>query len=62
MENFNEHFKSIFDGYGQVPKKGLAATQHFVLGAVFVYQLGLFYRFENGLDLCVGLKAFLKVA
>jgi len=62
MENFNEHFKSIFDGHGQVPTKGLIATQRFVLGAVFVYQLGLLYRFENGLDFCVGLKAFLKAA
>lgn len=62
MENFNEHFKSIFDGHGQVPTKGLIATQRFVLGAVFVYQLGLLYRFESGLDLCVGLKAFLKAA
>jgi hypothetical protein len=47
---------------GQVPTKGLIATQRFVLGAVFVYQLGLLYRFESGLDLCVGLKAFLKAA
>jgi Transposase DDE domain len=62
MENFNEHFKSIFDGHGQVPTKGLVATQRFVLGAVFVYQLGLLYRFENGLDPSVGLKAFLKAA
>jgi hypothetical protein len=62
MENFNEHFKSIFDGHGQVPTKGLIATQRFVLGAVFVYQLGLLYRFESGLGLCVGLKAFLKAA
>jgi hypothetical protein len=23
MENFNEHFKGIFDGHGQVPTKGL---------------------------------------
>lgn len=62
IENFNEHFKSIFDGHGQVPTKGLIATQRFVLGAIFVYQLGLLYRFENGLGLCVGLKAFLKAA
>jgi hypothetical protein len=33
-----------------------------VLGAVFVYQLGLLYRFQPGLDLCFGLKAFLKAA
>jgi hypothetical protein len=50
MENFNEHFK------------GLLATQRFALGAIFVYQLALLYRFEHGLQLCVGLKAFLKAA
>jgi hypothetical protein len=62
IENFNEHFKGIFDGHGQVPTKGLANTSRFVLGAVFVYQLALLYRFENGLDPNVGLKAFLKAA
>lgn len=62
IENFNEHFKGIFDGHGQVPTKGLIATQRFALGAIFVYQLALLYRFENDLDLCVGLKAFLKAA
>src|SRR5712692_4236591 len=41
MENFNEHFKGIFDGHGQVPTKGLLATQRFALGAIFVYQLAL---------------------
>jgi hypothetical protein len=60
IENFNEHFKGIFDGHGQVPTKGLLATQRFALGAVFVYQLALLYRFEHDLPLCVGLKAFLK--
>lgn len=62
MENFNEHFKGIFGGHGQVPTKGLVATQRFVLGAVFVYQLALLYRHEHGLDLNVGLKPFLKAA
>lgn len=62
IENFNEHFKGIFDGHGQVPTKGLIATQRFALGAIFVYQLALLYRFENHLDLCLGLKAFLKAA
>ena len=62
MENFNEHFKGIFDGHGQVPTKGLCATQRFALGAIFVYQLALLYRFEHDLELCVGLKAFLKSA
>ena len=62
MENFNEHFKGIFDGHGQVPTKGLLSTQRFALGAILVYQLALLYRFEHDLDLCVGLKAFLKAA
>jgi len=62
MENFNEHFKGIFDGHGQVPTKGLISTQRFALGAIFVYQLALLYRFEHDLELCVGLKAFLKAA
>lgn len=61
-ENFNEQFKGILDGHGQVPTKGLVNTQRFVLGAIFVYQLALLYRFEHGLDLRVGLKAFLKAA
>jgi hypothetical protein len=30
--------------------------------AIFVYQLAFVYRFEHDLDLCVGLKAFLKAA
>jgi len=62
IENFNEHFKGIFDGHGQVPTKGLVNTQRFALGAVWVYQLALLYRFQNGLDLNIGLKAFLKAA
>ncbi len=44
------------------PTCGLLATQRFVLGANFVYQLALLYRFEHDLALCVGLKAFLKAA
>lgn len=32
IENFNEHFKGIFDGHGQVPTKGLIATQRFADG------------------------------
>ncbi len=62
MENFTEHFKGIFDGHGQIPTKGLIATQRFALGAIFVYQLALLYRFEQSIDLCIGLKAFLKSA
>jgi hypothetical protein len=51
IENFNEQFKTIFDVHQQVP-----------LGAVLLYQLALFYRFERQLDLRVGMKAFLKAA
>jgi len=62
IENCNGHFKGIFDGHGQVPTKGLLATQRFALGAIFVYQLAFLYRFEHDLPLCVGLQAFLKSA
>jgi hypothetical protein len=62
IENFNEHFKGIFDGHGQVPTKGLTNTRRFALGAICVYQLALLYRFQHGLTLCVGLKPFLRAA
>ncbi len=62
IENFNEHFKGIFDSHGQVPTKGLVNTRRFALGAIFVYQLALLYRFQNDLALNIGLKAFLKAA
>jgi hypothetical protein len=62
IESFNEHFKGIFDGHGQVPTKGRVATRRFALGAVLVYQLALWYRCEHGLDLNIGLKPFLKAA
>jgi hypothetical protein len=61
-ENFNHLFKGIFDGHDKVPTKGLKKTQLWALGAIFVYQLTLWYRFENQLDLRVGLKPFLKAA
>jgi hypothetical protein len=62
LETFNELFKGIFDAHGSVPTKGLRATRRFALGALFVYQLMLLARFEAGLDLRVGLKAYLKAA
>lgn len=62
IENFNGQFKGIFDVHGSVPTRGLMRTQRFALGAVFVYQLTLLYRFEHHQDLRVGLKAFLKAA
>jgi hypothetical protein len=62
IENFNGQFKGIFDAHGSVPTRGLARTQRFALGAVFLYQLTLLYRLEHHQDLRVGLKAFLKAA
>ncbi len=62
IENFNQQFKSIFEGHEQVPTKGIIATRRYLLGAVLVYQLALWYRFEQGLPLRVGLKAFLRAA
>jgi Transposase DDE domain len=46
IENFNGPFKSVFDGQGQVPTKGLVNTARFALGAVLVYQLALLYQYE----------------
>jgi hypothetical protein len=62
IENLNEHLKGIFDVHGSVPTRGLVRTQRFALGAVFLYQVTLLYRFQHGQDLRVGLKAFLKAA
>ena len=62
IENLNEQFKGIFDVHGQVPTKGISNTRRFALGAVLVYQLTLWYRYEHDLDLRVGLKPFLKAA
>jgi len=40
----------------------LPTDARFILGAVFVYQLALLYRFQHDLDLNIGLKAFIKAA
>jgi hypothetical protein len=61
-ENFNEHFKAIFEVHGQVPTKGLIDTQRFALGAVFVYQLAVLCRHERKLEINRGLKPFLRAA
>ena len=61
-ENFNEQFKAIFNGHDRVPTKGLVATQRYGLGAVLVYQLVLWHRYERGLSLRQGLKAYIKAA
>ncbi len=61
-ENFNEHFKSIFDVHEQVPTKGRGNTARFALGAVFVYQLALLHRHERKSEVNRGLKSFLRAA
>jgi hypothetical protein len=61
-ENFNEHFKSIFEVHGEVSTRGLINTQRFALGAVFVYQLAVLYRHERKLEINRGLKPFLRAA
>ncbi len=62
MENFNEHFKGIFDAHGSVPTKGRTNTARFALGAVFVYQVALLHRYEQHLPLNLGLKPMLRAA
>jgi len=45
MENFNEHFKGIFDGHGQVPDLWLGRYPTLCgWRAIFVYQLAFLYR------------------
>jgi hypothetical protein len=61
-ENFNEHFKAIFDVHEQVPTKGRINTARFALGAVFVYQLALLHRHERRSQVNRGLKPFLRAA
>jgi Transposase DDE domain len=61
-ENFNEHFKAIFEVHGEVPTRGLINTERFALGAVFVYQLAILYRHERKLEINRGLKPFLRAA
>jgi hypothetical protein len=62
IENWNEQLKSMFEGHIQVPSKGKANTQRFVMGAVFLYQLAVWYRFEHVQTGRQRIKTFLKVA
>jgi len=45
-----------------VPIKDVVNTQRFAWGAIFAYQLAVLHGFEHGMELQVGLGAFLKVA
>jgi hypothetical protein len=62
IENFNEHFKALFECHQAVPTKGLRDTARFALGAVFVYQLALVHRHRSESETNRGLKAFLRAA
>ena len=62
VEPLNELLKDLFGLHGAVPTTGLLPTKRYVLGAIFVYQLALWYRFEQRLPLQVGMKPFLRAA
>lgn len=62
IEPLNELLKDLFGLHGAVPTTGIRATKRYLLGAIFVYQLALWYRFEHGLSLQTGIKAFLRAA
>lgn len=62
IEPFNGLFKDFFDWKKNMPVKGLNRTQLFALGAIFLYQLALFYQYENELEVGKGIKALLRAA
>jgi hypothetical protein len=61
-ENFNEHFRTIFEVHEQGPTKGRVNTARFALGAVLVYQSALLHRHERKSEVDHGLKPFLGAA
>ena len=62
IESFNGHLKVIFEAHGSVRTRGRLDTARFAPGGVFVYQLALLYRHEQGLGANRELKAFLRAA
>jgi hypothetical protein len=62
VESWNSQFKHMFALSGQLPTKGLRATQRFVLGAVLVYQLLVLDHFLAGRCLRAGLQAAVQAA
>jgi hypothetical protein len=60
--NFNGQFKGMFDLQRHVPTKGEPNTRRYLLDAVLVYQLNIWYGFEHGLILHIRLEIFLKAA
>ena len=59
IEPFNGLFKDFFGWQKNMPVKGLVKSQLFAIGAIFVYQLILFYQYEEGLKVGKGIKALL---
>jgi hypothetical protein len=62
IEPFNGLFKDYFGWQKNMPVKGLKRTQLLALGAIFLYQLVLFYQYEQGLKVGQGIKALLRAA
>jgi hypothetical protein len=62
IEPFNGLFKDFFGWQKNMPVKGLNKTQLLALGAIFLYQLILFYQYEHRLEPGKGIKALLRAA
>lgn len=62
IENFNGLFKSIFDFRRPLPTKGHLASQRYILGCLFTYQIALLYRYFEGDCHQAHIKALLRSA
>lgn len=62
IEPFNALFKTVFDWRARLPFKGLRLTKLFTLGAVFLFQLVLFYLFNFNLPFGLGIKPLIRAA
>lgn len=62
IEPFNGLFKNVFGWHTQMPVKGLKRSQLFALGAIFLYQLALFYQHQQNLPVGKGIKPLLRAA
>jgi Transposase DDE domain len=62
IEPFNGLFKDVFGWSKNMPVKGLNKSRLLGLGAIFLYQLVLFYQHENQLEVGKGIKALLRAA
>jgi hypothetical protein len=62
LERFNAIYKNVFEARLPVPTKGRINTARFALGAVFVYQLVLLYRYHQGIRHQRGVKTLIRLA